>query len=274
MVFIKRVFFACVLCGLLAAFFLTPQKAAASRNITISADKTVLNGYDEMTVTVSSMSGFTDGETIYIKGAFYKDGSTNYFGYTKNNDTWIKNGDTTVNQKQVQIGNWDQKLVIQSDFSDSGYVGEGDYKLKVGFYYTTSGGSVSSVNWSTNSLDITINDPDPTPTSLPTSTPVPTSTPKPTPTPTAKPTATKSPTFAIASLSAESSDSGILGASTTAEPTLVEGISETQGRTVNWVALFLVVGGIFVLSSCGILFYYQRKKGTLAFWKTYEDPNK
>src|SRR5579872_4404452 len=127
-----------------------------------------------MTITVASMSGFTSGETIYVKGAIYKDGSTNYFGLTQNGNLWIKNGDSTTNQRQVQIGNWDGSLVLQSDFADSGYTnyGEGDYKVKVGFYYTTSTGSLSSVNWSTNSLDVTINDPDPTPTptSPPTST--------------------------------------------------------------------------------------------------------
>ncbi|HSD99011.1 MAG TPA: hypothetical protein VLB73_04980 [Patescibacteria group bacterium] len=249
--------------GLLTALFLSPQKIFAARSITISSSQTVLHGYDEMTVTISSMSGFTSGETIYIKGALYKDGSTNYFGYTKNNDNWIKNSDATTNQRQVQIGSWDQSLIVKSDFDDSGYVGEGEYKLKIGFYYTTSGGNLAAVTWSSNSLDVEISDPDPTPTPTPTPTNTPTPTLKPTPTPTAKLSPTSTPTARITvPVSLElSSDSAILGASISAIPTLVKAESDKKVSSVNFLAIFLIIGGIFILSSCGILFYYHWKKG-------------
>ena len=250
-----------LLCGLMTVFLSTPQKIFAARSLTISSTQSVLHGYDEMTITISSQSGFTNGETIYIKGALYKDGSTNYFGFTKNGDAWIKNGDSVSSQRQIQIGSWDNQLVIKSDFDDSGYLGEGDYKVKVGFYYSTSGGNPSSINWSTNSLDVTINEPDPTPTptsSPPTNTPVPTA--KPTATPTPKPTITKIPTFAIASVSAGSSDAAILGSSISAEPTLIKGIADAKKNSPNFLAIFLIIGGILILSSCGILFYYQRRK--------------
>lgn len=253
------------MCGLCAVFFIIPQKAIAARHISISSNTTVINGYDEMEVTISSMSGFTNGETIYVKGAFYKDGSTNYFGFTQSNSTWIKNGDSSINQRQVIIGNWDQKLVVKSDFDDSGYVGEGEYVFKVGFYYLTSGGNMSSVNWSDNTLTVTINSPDPTPTPTsppPTNTPIPTNTPK--PTPTTKPTATKSPTMSIASIAAESSVSGILGASSSAFPSLVEGINKTEKANTNWVPVIFIIGGILLVSACGILFYYKWKKGKLS----------
>lgn len=248
-------------CGLIIVIFLSPARAFAARSITISSSQSVLHGYDEMTITISSQSGFTNGETIYIKGALYKDGSTNYFGFTKNGDAWIKNGDSTISQRQVQIGNWDNSLIIKSDFDDSGYVGEGDYKIKVGFYYNTSGGNLSSINWSTNSLDVAINEPDPTatPTSPPsTNTPLPTI--KSTATPTLKPTITKIPTFAIASVSAGSSDAAILGSSISAEPTLIKGIADAKKNSPNFLAIFLIIGGILILSSCGILFYYLHKK--------------
>ena len=152
--------------------FLAPGVFGA-RNLTITTtDKTSLFGQEEITLTASA-SGFTDGESIYIKNAFYGDGSTNYFGYTKNGDNWIKNGDSTISQRSVKIGEWDLKIVGKSDFLDSGFNGEGDYKLKLGFYYTTTGGNLSSVNWSENSLDIHINEPDPTPTPTPAITPTP-----------------------------------------------------------------------------------------------------
>ncbi len=134
----------------------------------------------------ASISGFTDGETVYVKGAFFQAGSSNYFGYTKSGDIWIKNSAPNTSQRSVKIGEWDGTLSVKSDFSDSGYKGEGDYLVKLGFYT----GSATSVNWSANSLAIVLNEPDPTssPTQLPTAsntmTPVPTakSTMSPTPT--------------------------------------------------------------------------------------------
>lgn len=164
------------------------------------SDKTTLFGDEEMLITASP-SGFASDEAILIKGAFYQDGATNYFGYTKSGDTWIKNSDPTANQLSVNIGSWDKTVHIKTDFSDSGYKGEGDYKFKIGFYYTTSGGNLSTINWSSNILTVTINEPDPTPmvtpistpTSTPTLTPQPTSTKAPTPIPTKTATPTPNP---------------------------------------------------------------------------------
>jgi len=171
-------------------FFITfAPHVLAARSMTISSDKTSLFGEEEMTIT-ASVSGFTPGETIYIKGAFYQEGSTNYFGYTKNGDSWIKNGDTSTSQRSIVVDFWDGNLSVKSDFADSGYKGEGEYKVKVGFYYTTSGGNLSSVNWTSNNVTVSLNEPDPTPTSTPTPTP----TPQPTATPTPTPAPTKSPT--------------------------------------------------------------------------------
>ncbi len=173
----------------LCFFIAFPPHVLAARSIMITSDKTSLFGDEEMTIT-ASVSGFTPGETIYIKGAFYQEGSTNYFGYTKNGDSWIKNGDTSTSQRSIVVDSWDGNLSVKSDFADSGYKGEGEYKVKVGFYYTTSGGNLSSVNWTSNNVTVSLNEPDPTPTSTPTPTP----TPQPTATPTPTPAPTKTPT--------------------------------------------------------------------------------
>ncbi len=145
----------------LASLFLT-QTTFAARSISITSDKVSLFGDDEMNIS-ASVSGFTTGEKIYIKSAFYQDGSTNYFGFTKNNDSWIKNGASSSDQRQVEIGSWDNKLVSKVDFSDTGYKGKGSYKFKLGFYYTTSGGNLSSVNWS-DSISVDLDSPNPTDT--------------------------------------------------------------------------------------------------------------
>ena len=169
------------------------QQVLAARSLSVTSNKSALFGDEELTLT-ASMSGFTSGETIYVKGAFYQDGGTNYFGYTKNGDSWIKNGESTTSQKQIKIGEWDGSVTLKTDFADSGYKGEGGYKVKLGFYYLTSGGNMSSVNWSANSADVHISEPDPT--IVPTSTPVPTTLPtsvNSSPASISKPTATKTP---------------------------------------------------------------------------------
>lgn len=176
-----------VLLVIIFALF-SPSPVFAARDLTITSDKSSLSGDEEAEITIAT-TGFTEGEFIYIKGAFFQDGTTNYFGYTKNGNDWIKNSETSTSQRQVKIGEWDGKIIIKSDFSDTGFQENGSYKFKVGFYYTTSGGNLSSVNWSSNILDFNLTEPEPSPT--PQSSPTPS--PSPTPTSTATTTAKKSP---------------------------------------------------------------------------------
>lgn len=124
----------------------------------ISADKTSLSSDEELNIS-ASVSGFTTNEKIYVKGSFFKDGSSNYFGFTKNNDIWIKNSTTALSQKEVVIGSWDNSVKTKPDFSDTGFSGAGNYKFKLGFYYLTGGGNVSSINWSSNDLIISLSSP-------------------------------------------------------------------------------------------------------------------
>ena len=145
-------------------YLFLPTQTLAARSISVTSDKGSIYGIEEANIS-ASISGFTNGEKIYIKGAFFKDGSTNYFGYTKSGDSWIKNSTSATGQRQVEIANWDQSVIVRSDFDDSGYEGKGEYKFKLGFYYTTSGGNLSSVNWS-NSISFFSLD-SPAPTSLP-----------------------------------------------------------------------------------------------------------
>lgn len=259
--------------------------AFAARNLTISANRDSLFG-DEEVIIVASASGFTSGETIYVKGAFYQDdcgSNCNYFGYTKNGGNWIKNGDSTLSQKSIQIDQWDGSIIVKSDFSDSGYNGEGGYKLKVGFYYLTSGGNPSSVNWSVNSLDINLNEPDPTPTNTPIPTSIPTNTPTPTPIPTSSPTNTPTPTktptpiptlkpsisptpkILPTDILGESTQSGQIVSPADFQPSngnvLIS--NEAKSSSGNWFQkIFIVVGGIFLVA-CAILFfrfYIKNKK--------------
>lgn len=247
----------------LSFVLLFTKTCQAARSVTISSGKDSLFGDEEMVVN-ATLSGFTDGETIYIKGAFYEDGTTNYFGYTKNGDDWVKNGSSTTSQRQIKIGEWDGQLSVKSDFSDSGFKGESTYKFKLGFYYTTSGGNLSGVNWSTNILDINLNEPDPTP--IPTPSPAATSTslqtttksqsPKPSP-----PTAIKSPTPSNLPspevLGAKSQTSNIDLASAT--PSTQPAPTQLKSSSSAKIAAILVGSGLIMLTVSVSLFLWYRK---------------
>lgn len=256
---------------LFCLLLLLSKPALAARSLTITANKSSLFGDEEMTINAST-SGFVDGETIYVKGAFYQEGSTNYFGLTKNVDSWIKNGQTTTSQRQVKVGEWDNVLLTKSDFSDSGYKGEGDYKFKAGFYYTTSGSNLSSVNWS-NILSVVLNEPDPTPTPTltptstptpaPTNTPTPTKTPQ-TPTPSLSPTPSSTPTAILEKTPTPNTKEFILGETTSigssessptpTSPTLTAGFFEQN------IAKMLIIGGGFFLVVAAGLFWKSFRK--------------
>lgn len=156
---------------LLISIFLLATPVSASRGLIITSDKNNINEYEEILVNASP-SGFINEEDVYIKGAFYKEDSSNYFGLTKIGDVWIKNSSPYIDQLKIKPNNWDGKMIVKSDYSDSGFIGSGSYKLKIGYYYLTSGGNISSVNWS-NALDVNIVAPVPTPSNSPTPTKTP-----------------------------------------------------------------------------------------------------
>lgn len=172
--------------GILLLIFVTlPERVFASKKITFNTNKITLLHEEEIEL-IASCSGFSSGEQLFIKGVFFKEGSTNYFGYTKKNDSWIKNSTKITDQRQVSIDSWDGKLQVKSDADDSGFSDSGTYKLKIGFYTINSSGDPSSVSWSETITDITLNKP--SPTNTPSSTPTKTPTPKKTPTSTIAPT--------------------------------------------------------------------------------------
>lgn len=256
--------------------------AFASRTMTITSPVTQISGDEHMTVTASA-SGFTDGETIYIKGAFFESGTSNYFGLTKSKDVWIKNSATNASQPAITIGDWDGTVVVKSDFSDSGYRGEGEYAFKLRFYYGSFVGG-----WSDNALMITINEPDPTATQIPTSTSTPTITPTATPIPTFSPhpTSTSTPTrqstplgkattirssirqgdFAILGLEREASQEGVaIGI-----PATGSGATEEQTGRAMHPAVFSL---LFVGTGLGLLSTALAWKNT-EVWKTLIDQKK
>lgn len=244
-------------------FHLFVLQTASARDISITAVKTSLFSDEELVVTASS-SGFTNGEQIYIKGAFYQDGTSNYFGFTKNNNDWIKNSASSESQRSIKIGEWDSNLVIKNDPLDTGYKGNGGYKFKVGFYYITSGGNVSSVNWSTNSIDVSLAYPTSVPTTPPTHTPVPTNIPTFAPTKIFVPTivATRAISRSPTQKNRKIESKSVLGVQKIPSVTKIPTPTDMVESSRNFVMppLFLLVGIIIIITGCGILLFQEWKK--------------
>jgi len=181
-------------------------------SLTFTVPVSSLNGDQEMTVTASA-SGFSH-DAIYIKGAFFRAGSSNYFGLTKSGDSWIKNSVSTGSQRHVILNEWNKQLTVRPDYDDSGFTGNGSYYFKIGYYTSPSDG----VTWSETVATIDLQrppTPTPTNTSSPTQTPGPTSTSTPVPTskPTSTPTRTPTPRLSITPTDEveEEEDEDILG---------------------------------------------------------------
>lgn len=90
---------------------------------------------------------------FYLKGAFKKSGSQNYFGQTKVGEVWVGNSKSYGEQYAITTdssGSWSGTLEVQPDILDSGYDGAGAYLFKVGKY-----SSAGSLTWS-NEVNIQI----------------------------------------------------------------------------------------------------------------------
>lgn len=77
----------------------------------------------------------------YLKGAFIKSGSSNYFGKTLVNGSWIKNNESYTKQFLIttdNLGNWTGSITCMADIEDSGFLGNGSYIFKVARYLTSS----------------------------------------------------------------------------------------------------------------------------------------
>lgn len=139
---------------------------------------------EEFLVKVKTTS-LDQNSTYYLKGAFLKIGSTNYFGKTQVLGNWVKNSENFAKQFLIttnEDGTFKGDLKIIVDTEDSGYLGSGNYFFKVGRYNSSGSGPT----WSNQvSINITDNQPEktgtPSPAKNPTSSPkqtVPTEIPK------------------------------------------------------------------------------------------------
>ncbi len=133
----------------------SPSPSASGRFFTITADTASLDSDQTLTIKISA-GGLSASSVYYLKAAFFKEGSTNYFGQTLVSGDWARNGQSYLDQLRATTdaqGNLQTDLKAMADTDDSGYSGSGNYYLKVA-RYTSSG---SGPSWS-NQLSISITD--------------------------------------------------------------------------------------------------------------------
>ncbi|OGE32095.1 hypothetical protein A2631_03175 [Candidatus Daviesbacteria bacterium RIFCSPHIGHO2_01_FULL_44_29] len=126
----------------------TPSPIAAStptQTFSVSNLPSSINSSDPYTITLQ-LANFTANTQYYLKGAFQKSGSSNYFGQTRVGDSWIKNNQTYSSQLPITTdssGNWSGNLEVKVDPEDSGFTGSDSYIFKVARYSGTG-----SISWS------------------------------------------------------------------------------------------------------------------------------
>lgn len=246
----------------------TGKVEAASISLSGGTPTEITDSNQEYQIQVSLNIDSSDGTKYYLRGAFYKSGTSNYCGYTWNGANWF-NGPYTVsdgwkNLPAVTISSSSAVLSMKNklDTNDNGCKDSGTYNFKVMRYTESGSGTFDSQNEQT----ITVNLPVPTATStpVPTNSPMPTNTPTPGPTNTPAPTVTATPPKATPTMFTSSiEDYGDIKRSTSEErvdnietpsPTPVgEVLSESQnkqkGGTSPLILLFLIGGGAICIGA-------------------------
>lgn len=125
-----------------------------SQTFVITSMPNNISSTEEISTQIQ-LSNFSPTTSFYLKGAFFKNGSTNYFGKTQVFGNWIKNSENYAKQFLIttdSLGNWTGSFKVMVDSDDSGFSGSGKYAFKVGRYSQTGSGP----NWSNEVfLDIT-----------------------------------------------------------------------------------------------------------------------
>lgn len=112
-------------------------------SFTISNIPSQVNSDQSFSISINLSLPNNPNSSFYLKGAFKKSDSSNYFGLTKVSNSWIKNNSAHSNQFPITTdssGNWSGSLEVKPNTEDSGFNGSGDYIFKVGRYSATGSG--------------------------------------------------------------------------------------------------------------------------------------
>lgn len=208
--------------------------------------------------------------TFYLKGAFLKSGSSNYFGQTKVSSSWVKNSASYSEQKQITTDSssfWTGSLEFMADAKDSGFTGSGDYIFKVARYSSSGSGPT----WS-NQVTIYIkekeDEDEPTGGTSTTSSPIPKS---------SVSTNTSNPQNIKDSLAKSSENSQIdykiaTVAGITLKTTSTPSANLTQVANTGFNYYFFAAGILTLLAGGGSIVYITKKDLIIAMLKKLKSP--
>jgi len=281
-----------ILASLILSLFPSDVFAASISTSIVNPNETYQPSHEIQVNTVLDITA-DEGTVYYLRGVFYKEGTTNYCGLTWNGGDWFSGPYTNGGHKSflkatITNNKWEGIVKFKIDTTDTGCNNSSNYKFKIQrFTENSSSPQTDDQNELTFSFAI------PTATSIPTSTPVPTNSPTPTKAPTSTPqpsntpapTATPikspsptikktlSPTLAIQALAAKtspkptskstvgikdgsenSSIGKVMGSSNMAVNDEMPGIPEGT-MSYNWGKLFLIIGGVVAVCGIGYLVY-------------------
>lgn len=100
-------------------------------------------GQDESISVSFEITGLTASTNYFLKCAFSKEGSSNYFGYTGVGESLVKNSDNYAKQMSITIsgeGSFKGSLTCKPDAADTGFAASGSYNLKIGRYSASGSG--------------------------------------------------------------------------------------------------------------------------------------
>lgn len=155
---------------------LVPTVFAAS--FTLQSDQnTIDNPNTEFVVNTSLFVSVADNSNYYLRGVFYKPGTSNYCGYTWNGNTWYKgpnSGWANFLPITVFSSTWSGQLKAKIDPEDTACNSSGKYNFKIQRFKDSDNGEFYSQN--ELSIDVIIPtitstpsiNPSLTPTSIPT----------------------------------------------------------------------------------------------------------
>lgn len=208
----------------------TQSSSADQSEFTITSAPSIVYTVDTINVKVQ-LSKFSANTQYYLKGAFAKPDTTNYFGKNKVSGNWIKNGEKYSSQPSITTdssGNWSGNLEVMVDTEDSGFSNDGKYNLKIARYNSSGSGP----DWSNKvDIDIKIKNPSPSPT------------PKPSPSSSIKPKASTSVKAQLKELIAtRAAESKVAGVSIENTPLPDESVLVKSDSQINWP--FILIGGL------------------------------
>lgn len=225
----------------------TPSPTSKTSTFNISQPPSSIDSTQQFQINID-LKNLTPNSKYYLKGAFKKPDSSNYFGKTKVSNSWVANSSSYSNQYYLTTdssGNWAGSIELLPDPDDSGFTGTGKYIFKVARYDANGGGLTWSSEYIVSITSAT------TQSSTAAAKSTPTSTPKTTSTPIAQTTTkpiTAPQSVAINTQSQEKEQTPqnspqIAGLSTDA-PTPTPMTSQVAGKKLfNWY----IIGGMFLI---------------------------